>query len=250
MHTYNFLTNQSQTTLRASYSLRRTRPYQLPIHSNKTLPRMSVFARGLGILAIATGCQLSHAASVFINELHYDNAGSDMGEGIEIAAASGTNLDDWQLFFYNGSDGGIYKTELLSGTIENQSAGYGVLSFDFSGLQNGPADAVALVNPLGNVLEFLSYEGTVTATEGAANGLQSIDIGLEESNSSPVGLSLQRVGSGLNSGALSWLQQGASFGSINDGQHFTNGNAVPLPAAAWLFGASLAGLGLGRNFRQ
>lgn len=34
----------------------------------------------------------SFSQSVFINEIHYDNAGTDVGESVEIAAPAGTNL--------------------------------------------------------------------------------------------------------------------------------------------------------------
>jgi hypothetical protein len=34
---------------------------------------------------------------VFINEIHYDNAGADVGEFVEIAGPAGTNLAGWRL---------------------------------------------------------------------------------------------------------------------------------------------------------
>ena len=170
----------------------------IPFTACSTLkPSLGYVSRGLSSLTVALS--LSHAAlaaPVFINEFHYDNAGTDSGEGLEVAAIAGTNLDNWQLLFYNGSDGGIYKSLELSGTISSQDNGYGVLSFAAPGIQNGPADAFALVNPLGNVLDFISYEGSLTATEGPANGLTSFDIGLEELPDSLLGFSLQRQGSG------------------------------------------------------
>jgi hypothetical protein len=39
----------------------------------------------------------------WINEFHYDNAGTDAGEFIEIAGLAGTNLAGWQLVLYNGN---------------------------------------------------------------------------------------------------------------------------------------------------
>jgi hypothetical protein len=37
-----------------------------------------------------------NAQSVFINEIHYDNAGTDTGEAIEIAGPAGTDLTGWR----------------------------------------------------------------------------------------------------------------------------------------------------------
>jgi hypothetical protein len=42
---------------------------------------------------------------IFVNELHYDNAGADTGEAIEIAAPQGTDLTGWDVVLYNGSNG-------------------------------------------------------------------------------------------------------------------------------------------------
>ena len=224
----------------------------IPFVSCSTLnPKIGFINRGLSSLTVALS--LSHAAfaaPVFINEFHYDNVGTDSGEGLEIAAIAGTNLDNWQLLFYNGSDGGIYKSLELSGTISSQDNGYGVLSFAASGIQNGPADAFALVNPLGNVLDFISYEGSLTATEGPANGLTSFDIGLEELPDSLLGFSLQRQGSGYLSEDFNWTADAASFGDINNAQDFQL-TAVPLPASLWLFSsACIALLGRQRFIRQ
>jgi hypothetical protein len=45
---------------------------------------------------------------VFINEIHYDNAGTDVGEGVEIAGYAGIDLTGWSLVPYNGTDGKSY----------------------------------------------------------------------------------------------------------------------------------------------
>src|SRR6185503_2244417 len=71
------------------------------------------------------------AISVFVNEIHYDNTGTDAGEAIEIAGPAGTNLSGWSLVLYNGAGGAAYDTRALSGTIPNQQAGFGTLSFTY-----------------------------------------------------------------------------------------------------------------------
>ena len=45
---------------------------------------------------------LANSTPVFINELHYDNAGRDAGEAVELAGVAGTDLSDWQLLFFIG----------------------------------------------------------------------------------------------------------------------------------------------------
>ena len=42
---------------------------------------------------------------VFVNELHYDNAGADADEFVEVAGTAGTPLDGWSLVRYNGNMG-------------------------------------------------------------------------------------------------------------------------------------------------
>src|SRR3546814_17334461 len=46
-------------------------------------------------------CGSAHAA-VFVNELHYDNAGGDSGERIEIVATDGESLADYRVHLYSG----------------------------------------------------------------------------------------------------------------------------------------------------
>lgn len=195
------------------------------------------------VLALAlTGLQ-AQASTVFINEIHYDNDGIDVDEGIEIVASAGTNLDDWQLLFYNGNNGSIYKTNVLTGSLADQSNGYGFMHVVTSGLQNGPSDGVALINPLGQVIEFLSYEGDVTATDGAALGLTSTDIGIAESINSALGISLQRTGTGSEREDFSWTAANATFGELNAGQSLMpNVSNIPLPASIIVFASSLMSL--------
>ncbi|MEL6469495.1 MAG: ExeM/NucH family extracellular endonuclease [Cyanobacteria bacterium J06623_4] len=134
------------------------------------------------------------AANVFISEIHYDNAGGDVGEFVEITADAGTDLSGYTLTLYNGSNGSIYNTVALSGTVANEVDGKGAIAFDIAGIQNGSPDGLALSDPDGNLIEFLSYEGTFTAVGGPADGVESTDIGVSESNSTPVGQSLQLIG--------------------------------------------------------
>ena len=157
---------------------------------------------------------------VFINEFHYDNAGTDAGEFIEVAGTAGTNLTGYDLVLYNGSNGTIYNTINLSGTIPNEGGGFGAVSFSLptNGLQNGSPDGIALVQGA-IVWEFLSYEGTFMATAGPANTLTSTNVGVTETSTTPIGQSLQRTGTADNVAAFMWTGPLAeSPGMLNAGQ--------------------------------
>lgn len=158
---------------------------------------------------------------IFINEIHYDNVGADTGEGIEIAGPAGTNLNGWRLEFYNGFNNRRYGTVNLSGTLGNQDSGFGTRFFGISGIQNGSPDGVALIDNTGDVVQFLSYEGTITATNGTAAGLTSLNIGVSENSSTPVGRSLQLGGTGDSLDDFFWqTPRTNTFGSVNSGQNF------------------------------
>ncbi|SDE24429.1 endonuclease/exonuclease/phosphatase family protein [Belnapia rosea] len=174
----------------------------------------------------------------WINEIHYDNAGADSGEFIEVAGAAGTDLTGWSLVLYNGSNGQAYGTRALSGVIPDQQDGFGTfaLTFPIDGIQNGAPDAVALVDAAGQTVQFLSYEGRLTATNGPANGLTSTDIGVAETGSTPAGQSLQLTGIGRAYSDFSWTVPGDDTPAApNGGQAFSpsggEGPEDPAPPA-------------------
>ncbi|HET7009946.1 MAG TPA: hypothetical protein VFI11_04155, partial [Anaerolineales bacterium] len=163
------------------------------------------------------------STTVFINEIHYDNGGTDAGEAIEIAGPAGTDLTGWSLVLYNRDGGSSYATLPLSGSLADQSNGYGVQSVAAAGLETG----IALANG-SEVVQFLSYEGTFTAVDGPASGLTSTDIGTAEAGSEPLGQSLQLTGAGLTYGDFTWSAPiSSTFGAVNSGQSF----GTPPPTA-------------------
>jgi len=133
------------------------------------------------------------STTIFINEIHYDNTGTDAGEAVEIAGPAGTDLTGWTLELYNGNGGASYGTIALSGVIANQQGGFGTLSFAAVGLQNGAPDGIALVDASSALVQFLSYEGAFTAVDGPATGQLSTDIGVLESGSGAVGNLLEQL---------------------------------------------------------
>lgn len=158
-------------------------------------------------------------STVFVNEFHYDNIGNDTGEFIEIANSGQTSLDGWTVVLYSGANGKPYATYTLTG-----NASLTLLTLPKNGLQNatGKPDGIALVNASKQVVQFLSYEGSFTATDGIAKGLTTTDIGVSQSNDSTTeGSSLQLYGTGSTYGDFSWYASSAhTGGKANNKQEF------------------------------
>ncbi len=174
-----------------------------------------------GFSAIARARVPRPSGKPWINELHYDNAGSDTGEFVEIAGPAQTSLAGWQLWAYDGATGMPYAVRGLSGTLPAQQNGFGTRSFAFPGLQDGAPDGIALINARGEVVEFLSYEGSFVAAGGPALGTGSTDIGVSESPNTASGLALRRTGNGCRAADFTWqMPAQASPGAINAGQSF------------------------------
>ncbi|MFC1887632.1 tandem-95 repeat protein [Candidatus Cloacimonadota bacterium] len=165
--------------------------------------------------------------NAWINEFHYDNAGTDVGEFVEIVIDNNYRVDlsGFELVLYNGSNGTVYN--ILSGSTLLSGASYAEYSFyewDFptNGIQNGAPDGLCLAY-YGNVIQFLSYEGSssgFTAVGGPANGMTSTNIGVSETSSTPVGYSLQLTDPGRTSyyGDYEWIIMPETPGAVNTGQ--------------------------------
>jgi VCBS repeat-containing protein len=166
------------------------------------------------------------AANVFINEFSYDPVGADTGEFIEVAGISGTDLTGWSLVLYNGNGGAAYATLALGGMLGDRANGFGFASVPAPGLQNGSPDGIALVDNFGRVIQFISYEGALTATNGPAAGMTSTEIGVEETNAA-AGTSIQLRGIGSSTSDFEWVSGVASSsGSANSGETFLSGSDV------------------------
>lgn len=166
---------------------------------------------------------------IWINEFHYDNAGTDVGEFIEVAYIETlSSLTGYSLVLYNGKTGATYHaidldttTTVVTGSgsfsdASNNGVAFKTFPLLTNVIQNGGPDGIALVDPLETVIEFLSYEGSFTASDGPANGMASVDIGVSESSSTEIGKSLQLVGSGCSSNDFSWYGPvDSSAGTVN-----------------------------------
>ena len=164
---------------------------------------------------------------MWINEIHYDNYGTDEGEFIEIVASASMSIASAAVTLYNGNNGSAYNdvslSEFTQGSTQDGYTFY-YYSFPSNGIQNGPPDAISLENG-SVVIQFISYEGTMTAFDGAANGMSSIDIGVSEPGE--IGESLQLQGIGTSYDSFSWVGPiPATMGSINTNQILGNSGTI------------------------
>lgn len=177
------------------------------------------------------------AGTPWINELHYDNAGADTGEFVELAGPAGLDLTGYTLTGVNGAGGALYGSVVLSGSLPDQGQCLGTLVVPIAGLQNGAPDGVALIDPNGVWIEFLSYEGAFAV---AGQGF-STDIGVFETNVTPVGFSLQLGGLGKQASDFTWqAEHAATPGALNANQVFTSACTVACGLTEYGHGASPA----------
>jgi predicted extracellular nuclease len=160
--------------------------------------------------------QAAPPTAPFISEIHYDDAGTDDDEFVEVQIPAGTSSGGWSVVLYNGSGGAPYATlPLPAVTAPSDASAVVVVGSPPTGIQNGSPDGLALVGPSG-VAEFLSYEGTFAAVGGAVNGRTSSDIGVQEDGVRE-GQSLSRVYDAA-ADALVWAGPAtATKGTVNPG---------------------------------
>ncbi|WP_432482463.1 ExeM/NucH family extracellular endonuclease [Kineococcus esterisolvens] len=174
----------------------------------------------------ATAASAAAPTAPFVSEVHYDNAGTDTGEFVEVQLPAGTTSAGLSVVLYNGGNGAVYDTDALPAvTAPADAPAVAVVEYPANGVQNGAPDGIALVRG-DEVLEFLSYEGAFTADGGPAVGRTSTDIGVSESGSTPAGQSLSRSYDAAT-GSLVWAGPAtATPGALN-----TDAPAEPEPPA-------------------
>jgi DNA/RNA endonuclease G (NUC1) len=162
-----------------------------------------------------TGPNLGPVTSntIFVSEIHYDNAGTDANEALEIETPAGANLAGYTLALYDGAAGLTYPSGIAPMRIDSltpticPSGTRQVIVFNFpvNGLQNGSQDGAsptipdgwAIIGPDAKPVELMSYEGTFVAANGPAVNYLSTDIGKAESAAASATQSLQRAGNGV-----------------------------------------------------
>jgi len=149
--------------------------------------------------------------NAWINEIHYDNASTDANEFVEIIIENPSlyTLSNFSVVLYNGNGGAVYDTKTIDAfttgtTYEEGGKTFTVYSYTYpvDGIQNGAPDGVAL-SYSGSLIQFLSYEGTFTATSGPAVGVLSTDIVVTE-GVDLAGGSVGLTGSGTTYSEFAW----------------------------------------------
>jgi len=197
----------------------------VPVHPGTTSRRptaravarraaLGTAAASLAVVGLPVPASAAPPSTPFVSEIHYDNAGADTGEFVEVQLPAGTSSAGLTVVLYNGGTGNTYDIDALPAVSAPADApAVAVLDYPTDGLQNGAPDGLALVAGDGTVLEFLSYEGTMTAANGPAAGSTSTDIGQSETGTTPVGSSLART-----SDPLVWAAPApATKGVLNGG---------------------------------
>ena len=173
------------------------------------------------------------AQNIWINELHYDNSSTDVGEFIEIVLdnAGSFSLGDFAITLYNGNNGSSYDTKTLDQfTVGIVSDTFTLYHYEYpeNGIQNGEPDGLS-IDYQGTLIpgQFLSYEGTFEATDGPASGVTSTDIGVIEGSTTLIGESLQLLGTGAIYSDFIWQEPASETpGELNNSQTF-GGTPVP-----------------------
>ncbi len=176
-----------------------------------------------------------YTQNAWVNEFHYDNAGGDVGEFVEVVVENPGNytLSQFSVVLYNGSSSSLapYDTKTLDAfTVGNTVNNFTFYYYNYpaDGIQNGAPDGIALVYGTTVISgQFLGYEGVFTAASGPAQGMTSVDIGVMETSSTPIGHSLQLTGTGTLYSSFTWEQPAAQTpGALNNGQSL---GGAPLP---------------------
>jgi hypothetical protein len=148
----------------------------------------------------------------WINEIHYDNDGTDVNEFVEVVVESpeGWYLGDLALYMYNGYDGKPYCLD----TIDEFELGQRIGPFQFyvwyhRGIQNDMEGMILVFKD--TLCDIIAYEGCFIGANVPALGKEFPDIGVYETG----------YGSDLSSIYLSgmsgneWLYGYATPGEIN-----------------------------------
>ncbi|MCP3931085.1 MAG: T9SS type A sorting domain-containing protein [Bacteroidetes bacterium] len=164
------------------------------------------------ILFLSFILMLSSLHAQRINEFHYDNTSTDVGEFIEvfIPNTQPLDIDDWELRLYR-NDGTRYgavldfDADLSSTSPDDTDDAAGTTGkyylFQYSGIRN-TTGGIALINGSGIAIQFISYEGSFDGAAGTkVEGMTSVDVGISEDGSQN-GTSIE-----FNPNTSTWLLQ-------------------------------------------
>lgn len=160
---------------------------------------------------------------LFINEIDYNQPGTDTGEFIEIAGPAGTYNAVTVELINGNNDSEYYTANIGTITLTDEAGGYGFFVIGSTGmgtdieispgqygwLQNGDPDGI-LLKIAGSIVDAVSYAGTMDDTEGSPMEEAGIDYG------TPPDSSISRIG--VNGSP--WEFTAITIGAINTNQTF------------------------------
>lgn len=178
------------------------------------------------IFAFFIFCNTIFAQKVFINEIRYK--GDQNKRGVEIAGPAGTDLSHYLLRFYDADHASIYHTEDLSGTIPNQSNGYGSVWFPVGSYQESDDRGVELydMNKSGAPEHTIYYgPGPVPTINGQTpdylgTGIVQTNVGILPQ------LTPQLIGVGTEASHFTWILQAPTISGIVQGNGIINLNQL------------------------
>ena len=147
------------------------------------------------------------SSGLVINEIDYDQVGTDAGGFVELKnkAATAATLDGLALVLVNGGDSQEYERVALTGSLA--AGAYLVLSVE---AQNGAPDGVALINATtGALLDALSYEGEIRSAVISGQTYDLVEgtplaATVADSNTTDGSLSRLPDGADTNDAASNW----------------------------------------------
>ncbi len=183
---------------------------------------------GVTLLGSFTTGVTPSAGRLVINEVEYDEAGTDSAEFVEIynGTSAAISLSSYSLVFVNGGTLTTYMTQSLSAAGSLAAGQYlvvgnasvtpaaGALKINLASgndkIQNGAPDGVALVNG-STLVDALSYEGNITAASVTGVGtnvslVEGTPLAASVADSNTVTRSLGRFpnGSDTNNASTDW----------------------------------------------
>lgn len=173
--------------------------------------------------AISPICLPKPTVDARINEIGYDCSESgDPNEVVEIRLENAFtgNLSDFTITLFNGNGNTAYNRETLDNFVVGDNDGtYTYYTWKPTSIMNGAPDGLSL-DFQGALIEFLSYEGTLTGEESPVTGETSIDIGVSQNNNTACDSTLQLENTGI------WVEKIATEGNPNEPRISNNISAI------------------------
>jgi hypothetical protein len=186
---------------------------------------------------------LAASADLILNEVDYDQVGTDAAEFVELKNTGGAAVDLslYSLEFINGSGGAVYLTTALPAVMLAPGAYFVVcanaatvpncnldITPDTNLIQNGAPDAIVL--KLGAaIVDALSYEGATGAPNQEGSGTTAAD----DNVSLFLGLSRVPDGSDTNDNAVDWALACITPGYVNTSSTTACDQPVPSRETTW-----------------